>query len=87
MLELGKYSKNLHIEISKYINQSKVKKVYVYGKLTEHTFNKLKPQIRGKILRNSKEIMNLIDKVLPNNSYLMVKGSNSTGLNKIIKNL
>ena len=31
--------------------------------------------------------MNLIDKVLPNNSYLMVKGSNSTGLNKIIKNL
>ena len=30
---------------------------------------------------------NLINKDLPNMSFLMVKGSNSTGLNKIIKNL
>ena len=29
----------------------------------------------------------LINKDLPNNSFLMVKGSNSTGLNKIIHNL
>ena len=33
------------------------------------------------------DIYNLINKDLPNNSYLMVKGSNSTGLNKIIQNL
>ncbi len=87
MLELGKYSKKLHIKIAKYINKSKVKKVYTFGKLTKHTFNKLKPQIRGKMLNNNKEILNLINKDLPNNSFLMVKGSNSTGLNKIIQNL
>jgi hypothetical protein len=29
----------------------------------------------------------LIKKQLPNNSFLMIKGSNSTGLNRIIKDL
>ena len=87
MLELGKYSKKLHIKIAEYINKSKVKKAYFYGNLTKHTFNKLKPQIRGKILSNRMEILNLINKELPNHSFLMVKGSNSTGLNKIIQNL
>ena len=87
MLELGKYSKKLHIKIAEYINNSKVYKTYVYGNYTRHTFNKLKPQIRGKILNNRMDILNLIDKELPNNSFLMVKGSNSTGLNKIIQNL
>ena len=87
MLELGRYSKNLHVKIAKYINNSNINKTYVYGKLTKHTFNKLKPQIKGKILRNNMDIINLINKDLPNNSFLMVKGSNSTGLNKIIQNL
>ena len=87
MLELGKFSKKLHIKIAKYINKSKINKIYAYGNLAKHTFNKLKPQIRGKILNNSMDIINLINKDLPNMSFLMVKGSNSTGLNKIIKNL
>ena len=87
MLELGKYSKKLHIKIAEYINNSKVYKTYVYGNYTRHTFNKLKPQIRGKILNNNMDIYNLINKDLPNNSFLMVKGSNSTGLNKIIQKL
>ena len=87
MLELGKFSKKLHIKIAKYINKSDINKIYVYGNYTKHTFNKLKPQMRGKILNNKLEILNLIKKQLPNNSFLMIKGSNSTGLNKIIKNL
>ena len=87
MLELGKFSTKLHIKIAKYINKSDINKTYVYGNYTKHTFNKLKPQMRGKILSNKLEILNLIKKQLPNNSFLMIKGSNSTGLNKIIKNL
>ena len=87
MLELGKHSKKLHIKIAKYINNTKVNKTHIYGKYIKHTFNKLKPQIKGKILNNKMDIYNLINKDLPNNSLLMVKGSNSTGLNKIIKKL
>ena len=87
MLELGKHSKKLHIKIAKYINNSKINKTFVYGDQIKHTFNKLKPQIRGKILRNKMDICRLINNDLPNDSFLMVKGSNSTGLNKIIQNL
>ena len=67
MLELGKYSRNLHIKIAKYINQSKVNKAFVYGKLVKHTFNKLKPQMKGKILKNKMDILNLINK-----NYLII---------------
>ena len=87
MLELGKYSKKLHMDIAKYINSSNISKAYVYGNYTRHTFNKLRPQIRGKILNNTMDIYNLINKGLPNNSLLMIKGSNSTGLNKLIQKL
>ena len=87
MLELGNYSKQLHLEIAKYINNSKVNKTYVYGRHIKHTFNKLKPQIKGRILVNPMDIYNLINNDLPNNSLLMVKGSNSAGLNKIIQKL
>ena len=87
MLELGNYSRKLHMEIAKFINNAKVNKTYVYGDHTVHTFNKLKPQIKGRILTNTMDIYNLINKDLPNNSLLMVKGSNSTGLNKIIRKL
>ena len=87
MLELGDYSKKLHMKIAKYLNNSKVNKIYVYGRHTKHTFNKLKPQIKGRMLTNTMDIYNLINKDLPNNSLLMVKGSNSTGLNKIIQKL
>ncbi len=87
MLELGRHSKKLHIKIANYINNSKVNKTYVYGNHTRHTFNKLKPHIKGRILKNSMDIHNLINKDLPNKSLLMVKGSNSTGLNKIIQKL
>ena len=87
MLELGKYSKKLHKLIASFINKSKINKTYVYGNYVKHTFNKLRPQMRGKILKNKMEILKLINRDLPTNSYLMVKGSNSTGLNKIIQNL
>ncbi len=87
MLELGKHSKKLHIQAAKYINKSRVNKIYVYGDQIKHTFNKLKPQIQGRVLKNKMDIHKLINEDLPNNSFLMIKGSNSTGLNKIIKNL
>ena len=83
MLELGKFTNKLHKDASKYINRSKINKVFVYGKYIRKTFNKIRPQKRGSILKNKKEILNLMTNVLRNNDYLMVKGSNATGLNII----
>ena len=41
----------------------------------------------ARILNNKTDIINLINKDLNNNDYLMIKGSNSTGLHNIATNL
>ncbi len=87
MLELGKYSIKQHKLISKTINKTKINKVYVFGKYIKETFKGLKPNKKAQILNNKFDIINLINKDLNNNDYLMIKGSNSTGLHKITNNL
>ena len=87
MLELGKYSKKLHSEAGQYINDTKIDRVYVYGREVIETFNKIRPQKRGKILNSKKDILNFIRNDIKDGEYLMIKGSNSTGLNKISQSL
>ena len=85
MLELGKHSIKQHKLISKNINKSDIHKVYVYGRYIKKTFENLKINKRGKILNNKSQIIDLIKRDLDNNAYLMMKGSNATGLHKITK--
>ena len=84
MLELGKFSKKLHIKAARFINNSKFNKLYVVGKHIKYTFNKIKTQKQGKVLKNNNEIFDLFKNVLKNRDYIMIKGSNASGLNKII---
>ena len=83
MLELGKHSIRQHKLISKFINKSKIDKVYVKGRYIQHTYRGLKSSKKAQILGNKFNIIELINKNLKNNDYLMIKGSNSTGLQKI----
>jgi murE/murF fusion protein len=87
MLELGKHSKKLHLSISKVINNSSVDKVNIIGKEIHHTFKNIKDTKKGLILNNKQQIFDLIKKNINNNDYLMIKGSNSTGLNNLTKYL
>ncbi len=87
MLELGKYSKKFHKKAADFINNTNIDKVYVYGKDVIETFNKIKPQKRGKILNSKEDILNFMIKDINNGEYLMIKGSNSTGLNRISQNI
>ena len=87
MLELGKYSKKLHVEAANIINKTKIDRVYVYGNDVIETFNKITPQKRGKILNSKKDISDFMINDIKNGEYLMIKGSNSTGLNKISQSL
>ena len=87
MLELGKHYIKQHKQISKIINKTKINKVYVIGKYIKETFKGLKPNKKGQILSRKFDIKDLINKNLNNNDYLMIKGSNSTGLFKITNNL
>ena len=83
MLELGKYSKKLHIAIGKSINKTSLKNVNVIGEYIKWTFNNINKSRRGIILKTKSQIINLIKNTLNNNDYLMIKGSNSTGLNSL----
>ena len=69
------------------VNKSKINKVFVYGKAITTTFSKIKTQKKGKILNSKKEILDLIKNRLGNNDYLMVKGSNATGLHEMISQI
>ncbi len=83
MLELGKYSKKLHQNVASKIKNTSIDKVHVLGKDILFTYSKIPKSKRGLILKNKIDIFNLIKNNLNNNDYLMIKGSNSTGLNKI----
>ena len=83
MLELGKYSKKLHMEIGKSINKTSLKNINVIGEHVKWTFSTLNKNKRGIIIKNKFQIIDLIKNCLNNNDYLMIKGSNSTGLNSL----
>ena len=82
MLELGKDSFNHHSLMTNIINKLDIDKVHIYGKYVKNTYEGLKKSKKGLVLNNINEINDLINKKLNNNDYLMVKGSNSTGLYK-----
>ena len=87
MLELGQKSRKYHEEISKVINNSDIDKVFVKGKQTIFTFKSLNKNKRGNILQNIEDIDLNLRSIISNNDYLMIKGSNSTGLHKMTNNL
>ena len=61
--------------------------VHIYGKDIRETYKGLKKNKKGLVLTDIFQINDLINKRLSNNDYLMVKGSNSTGLNRYSKKL
>ena len=62
-------------------------KVFVIGKNIIFLFDKLSKSKKGGILQTKAKIIKLIKNDLNNNDYLMVKASNATGLNMIVKDL
>ncbi len=87
MLELGSHSKKLHQSIAPIINQTKIDKVFVKGKLASIIFENISKAKKGRILLNKSQIIELIRKDLNNNDYLMIKASLATGFNDIVKDL
>ncbi len=87
MLELGSHSKKLHQSIAPLINQTKIDKVFVKGKMASLIFKNISKAKRGRILVNKSQIIEFIRKDLNNNDYLMMKASLATGFNNIVKDL
>ena len=85
MLELGKKSDNYHKNLAHIINRSDIDKLFVYGKSAFKTYQKIYKTKQGNILQNLNDFDEIFSDVINKNDYLMIKGSNSTGLNKLSK--
>ena len=83
MLELGNKSDFYHKNLSKIINNSNIDKLFVYGEKVLKTYKYISKEKRGNILLNKNDFDDVFSNVLKKNDYLMIKGSNATGLNKI----
>ena len=87
MLELGTKSEKYHKDLSKVINNSDIDKVFIKGKKTIITYKHLNKKKRGNILQNNEDIDLSLRDIISNNDYLMIKGSNATGLNNFSKKM
>ena len=80
MLELGSRSKKYHVELFKVINNSDIDKVFIKGKESVFAYKHLNKKKRGNILQSNEDIDLSLSEMIANNDYLMIKGSNATGL-------
>ena len=87
MLELGSKSRKYHEELSKVINNSDIDKVFIKGNKSIFTYKHLNKDKRGNILQNNEDIDLSLEQMISNNDYLMIKGSNATGLNAFSKKM
>jgi len=87
MLELGKKTNFFHRNLAKYINNSNIDKVFVIGKSILETYKFVKKNKKGKILNSLNDIGSLIRYYINDYDYVMIKGSNLTGLNNFSKKL
>ena len=87
MLELGKKSEKYHSDLSRLINRSDIDKVFIKGEKSLFTYKNLKKSKRGNIFQCNQDIDETFKNIITNNDYLMIKGSNATGLNMISKEM
>ncbi|RPH01015.1 MAG: UDP-N-acetylmuramoyl-L-alanyl-D-glutamate--2,6-diaminopimelate ligase [Candidatus Pelagibacter sp. TMED153] len=83
MLELGNKSEIYHKKLSGLINSSDIDKVFIKGEKSLFTYQNLKKNKRGNIFQCNQDIDFILKNIIANNDYLMIKGSNATGLNVI----
>jgi len=87
MLELGKKSDIYHKNLSWLINSSDIDKVFIKGEKSLFTYKNLIKDKRGNIFQCNQDVDLTLENIITNNDYLMIKGSNATGLNNISKEM
>jgi len=85
MLELGKKSDKYHKNLAYFINHSDIDKLFVYGENAFKTYQKTYKTKQGNILQNLNDFDEIFSDIINKGDYLMIKGSNATGLNKLSK--
>ncbi len=84
MAELGKDAPALHASLAENIEQADIDLVLTCGDLMMHLHNHLPPGRMGPHVGTPDEIMEILHRDLRANDVVMVKGSNSSGMGKVV---
>jgi murE/murF fusion protein len=87
MLELGNKTDIYHENLSYFINKSDIDKLFIYGKNAFKTYQKTYKAKQGNILQNINDFDDIFSHLINKNDYLMIKGSNATGLSALSKKI
>jgi len=87
MLELGTKSDNYHKNLAHFINHSDIDKLFVYGENAFKTYQRTYKAKQGNILQNLDDFDEIFSNIINKDDYLMIKGSNATGLNRLSKSI
>ena len=61
--------------------------MFIKGLNTLTTYKNLTKKKRGNIFQREEDVDFTFNKIIANNDYLMIKGSNATGLNNLSKKI
>ena len=85
MFELGKFSKQFHLQIKKILKNNKISNVYTIGNEMKNLFNTLPRSLECKHAENLEELYLNLKKNIKNNDIILFKASRAIQLDKIIK--
>jgi UDP-N-acetylmuramoyl-tripeptide--D-alanyl-D-alanine ligase len=87
MRELGERGKELHIELNDRIKANSIDKVFCVGDLMKNLFDVLPPDMRGCYTSNAKAMAEEILSYIEPGDIILVKGSRSIEMEKVINSL
>lgn len=87
MLELGKKEIEEHVKISKFPKLDNIDKIYCVGSRMKELFNVLPVSKKGLWTETAEEMKDVLVKKLKNGDIVMIKGSFSMRMNKIVSKL
>ena len=64
-----------------------IDKVFIKGNKTLITYMNIYKEKRGNIFQQDEDVDFTLKSIIANNDYLMIKGSNATGLNDLSKKM
>ena len=87
MLELGSSEEREHLNLSKFARLDKIDKIYCVGSRMRKLYNVLPYSKRGFWTETAEEMQDVLINKLKNGDIVMIKGSFSMGMNKIVNKL
>lgn len=84
---LGDFAEREHQSLAEYVNNSDIDKVFLFGDLMEHTHSHLVSEKRGGTTADYDSLLELLKGELLDGDIVVVKGSRSNRLERIVKDL